>query len=112
MERSEKDFSELYGVLKGASSVMFADSSKLPAQLIKEFRKTSPKPILKGAYILESVYLGDNMLDTLLALKSKNELIADVILALQTPAKNVIGALQSGGQILSGVLKTLSEKPE
>jgi len=112
MERSEKDFSELYGVLKGASSVMFADSAKLPAQLIKEFRKTSPKPILKGAYILESVYIGDNMLETLLVLKSKNELIADVIFTLQSPAKNVISALQSGGQILSGVLKTLSEKPE
>jgi large subunit ribosomal protein L10 len=112
MERSEKDFSELYGVLKGASSVMFADSAKLPAQLIKEFRKTSPKPILKGAYILESVYIGDNMLETLLVLKSKNELIADIIFTLQSPAKNVISALQSGGQTLSGVLKTLSEKPE
>jgi large subunit ribosomal protein L10 len=112
MERSDKDFSELYGVLKGASSIMFADSQKLPAQLIKEFRKTSPKPILKGAYILESAYVGDNLLDTMLALKSKNELIADVIAALQSPAKNVIGALQSGGQTLSGVLKTLSEKPE
>lgn len=112
MERSEKDFSELYGILKGASSVMFADSAKLPAQLIKEFRKTSPKPILKGAYILESVYIGDNMLETLLVLKSKNELIADIIFTLQSPAKNVISALQSGGQILSGVLKTLSEKPE
>lgn len=112
MERSEKDFSELYGVLKGASSIMFADSQKLPAQLIKEFRKTNPKPILKGAYIMESAYVGDNLLDTMLALKSKNELIADVIAALQSPAKNVIGALQSGGQTLSGVLKTLSEKPE
>lgn len=112
MERSEKDFSELFGILKGASSVMFADSAKLPAQLIKEFRKTSPKPILKGAYILESVYIGDNMLETLLVLKSKNELIADIIFTLQSPAKNVISALQSGGQTLSGVLKTLSEKPE
>jgi large subunit ribosomal protein L10 len=112
MERSERDFSELYGVLKGHSSIMFADSVKLPAQLIKEFRKTSPKPILKGAYIMEAVYIGDNQLDTVLALKSKNELIGDIVFMLQSPAKNVISALQSGGQTISGVLKTLSEKPE
>jgi large subunit ribosomal protein L10 len=112
MENSGKEMTEMYGVLKGATSIMFSESSNAPAKLIKEFRKTSNRPVLKGAYIEESSYVGDNLLDFLLTIKSKNELIGDLIALLQSPAKNVIGALQSGGHNLSGILKTLSDKPE
>ncbi len=111
MEKSGKDFGTLYDVLKGHTSIMIAEQGSTPAKLIKEFRKTSDKPKLKGAYIEEMTFIGDNQLDALIAIKTKNELIADVILALNTPARNVISALQSGGQILSGVLMTLSERP-
>ena len=112
MERSGKKFDNLYDVLSGHTSIMFADQASTPAKLIKEFRKISEKPILKGAYVEESVYIGDVELDALCSLKTKNELLGDVIAMLQSPAKNVISALQSGGQTLSGVLTTLSEKPE
>ena len=112
MENADKNFEDLYGVLKGSTSIMIADTGNLPAKLIKEFRKTSNKPILKGAYIEEMTYVGDNQLDNLMNIKTKNELIADIIFMLQSPAKNVISALQSGGHTISGVLKTLSEKPE
>ena len=111
MEKSGKDFGTLYDVLKGHTSIMIAEQGSTPAKLIKEFRKTSDKPKLKGAYIEEMTFIGDNQLDALIAIKTKNELIADVILALNTPERNVISALQSGGQILSGVLMTLSERP-
>ncbi len=110
MEKSTKDFEQLYDVLKGATSIMVSDTGNVPAKLIKEFRKSSPKPILKGAYIQESIYIGESQLDILESLKSKEELIGDIIGLLQSPAKNVISALQSGGNILAGVLKTLSEK--
>lgn len=110
MEQSEKDYSEMFEVLKGATSVMFTEAASVPGKLIKELRKKSDKPVVKAAYVEETVYIGDNMLDTLATIKSKNELIADVISLLQSPAKNVISALQSGGQTITGVLKTLSEK--
>ncbi|NVO01531.1 MAG: 50S ribosomal protein L10 [Bacteroidetes bacterium] len=110
MERSNKEFTELYDVLKGPTSIMFSDSGNAPAKLIKDFRKTCEKPILKGAYIEEACYIGDNQLAMLVNVKSKNELIADVIAALQSPAKNVISALQSSGMKLAGIVKTLSEK--
>ncbi|HRY33006.1 MAG TPA: 50S ribosomal protein L10 [Bacteroidales bacterium] len=112
MERADRDFEGLYGALKGATSIMIAEQGNLPAKLIREFRKTSPKPLLKGAYIEEMCYVGDDQLDNLINIKSKNELIADLVFLLQSPARNVISALQSGGHTLSGVLKTLSEKPE
>jgi large subunit ribosomal protein L10 len=112
MERSGKNFEDLYSVLTGHTSIMFAEQANTPAKLIKEFRKTGGVPILKGAYVEESVFVGDNHLDALCNLKTKNELIADIIAMLQSPAKNVISALQSGGHTISGVLKTLSEKPE
>jgi large subunit ribosomal protein L10 len=111
MEKSGKDFGTLYDVLKGHTSIMIADQGSTPAKLIKEFRKTSDKPKLKGAYVEEMTFIGDNQLDALIAIKTKNELIADVVLALNSPARNVISALQSGGQKISGVLKTLSERP-
>lgn len=112
MEKADKEFEELYGVLKGPTSIMFSDINNLPAKIIKAFRKNSNKPILKGAFVEETTYIGDEQLDALVNIKSKNELIADVVALLQSPAKNVISALQSSGNILSGVLKTLSEKPE
>ncbi len=111
MEKSGKDFGTLYDVLKGHTSIMIAEQGNVPAKLIKEFRKTSAKPLLKGAYVEEMTFVGDNQLDALMAIKTKNELIADVIAMLNSPAKNVISALQSGGQKLTGVLKTLSERP-
>lgn len=112
MEKSGRDYSELFPVLKGSTSIMLADINNLPAKLIKEFRATSPKPILKGAFVEECFYIGDNQLDTLIHIKSKNELIGDIIGMLQSPMQNVMSALQSGGNNISGILKTLSEKPE
>jgi len=110
MEQTGTDYSEMFEVLKGATSVMFTDTANVPGKMIQELRKKSDKPILKAAYVEESVYIGDNQLNALANVKSKNELIGDVIGLLQSPAKNVISALQSGGSTLSGVLKTLSEK--
>jgi large subunit ribosomal protein L10 len=112
MEKSEKNLDELYDALKGPTSLMFAEAGNAPAKLIKEFRKKAEKPFLKGAYVEEVTYLGDDKLDFLVNIKSKNELIADVIALLQSPAKNVISGLQSGGQTLTGILKTLAEKAE
>ncbi|WP_456376979.1 50S ribosomal protein L10 [Lutibacter sp.] len=110
MEKSDKDFGELPSTLKGNTSLMFSEIGNAPAKVIKEFRKKSDKPVLKGAYIEEAIYVGDDQLDTLVSIKSKEELIGDIITLLQSPAKNVISALQSGGSKLSGILKTLSEK--
>jgi len=113
LERAGKEgFQELFGVLKGSTSVMFSPVNNDPAKLIQEFRRTAQKPILKGAYVEETIYLGDDQLDALVHIKSKNELIGDIIALLQSPARNVISALQSGGSTLSGIVKTLSEKPE
>jgi large subunit ribosomal protein L10 len=110
LEQSGKDLAELYDVLKGSTSVMFSNSGNAPAKLIKEFRRKKDKPLLKGAYVQESVYVGDNMLDSLVSLKTRDELIGDIIMLLQSPAKNVISALQSGGNTIHGVLETLSKK--
>jgi len=99
-------------VLKGPSAIMFAENYTTPAKLIKEFRASHPKPVLKAAFIEASLYVGDNMIDTLVSLKSKEELIADVIALLQSPMKSVIGGLQSGGNKIAGIVKTLSEKEE
>jgi large subunit ribosomal protein L10 len=110
MEASDKDYGDLIQVLKGNTSLMFSESGNAPAKLIKDFRKKSDKPILKGAFIEESVYIGDDQIDALVAIKSKEELIGDIITLLQSPAKNVISGLQSGGSQLSGILKTLSER--
>lgn len=110
LEQSEKDADGLYEILKGNTSVMFSEQGNVPAKLIKEFRKNHKKPVLKGAYVEESVYTGDDQLDALVAVKTKNELIADVIALLQSPVKTVLSQLQSGGNIIHGVLKTLGEK--
>lgn len=110
MEASDKDFGDLPSVLKGNTSMMIAESNNAPAKLIKEFRKKSDKPILKGAFISEAIFIGDNQIDTLINLKSKEEVIGEIIGLLQSPAKNVISGLKSGGGKLAGILKTLSEK--
>jgi large subunit ribosomal protein L10 len=111
MESSDKDFGELPETLKGNTSMMLAEVSNAPAKVIKEFRKGKrEKPILKGAYVEESVYVGDDQLESLVNIKSKEELIGEIIGLLQSPAKNVISALQSGGGKIHGILQTLSEK--
>ncbi|WP_440881926.1 50S ribosomal protein L10 [Tenacibaculum sp. C7A-26P2] len=110
MDASEKDFGELPETLKGNTSMLIAEASNAPAKVIKEFRKKSEKPLLKGAYVEEAVYVGDDQLDALVNIKSREELIGDIIGLLQSPAKNVVSALQSGGSKLTGILKTLSEK--
>ena len=112
MQQTGKDFDDLYNVLKGSTAVMLCETGNAPAKLIKSFRQKNDRPILKGAYIEECCYIGDNMVDALCNIKSKNDLIADVIALLQSPMKNVISGLQSGGHKLSGILETLSERPE
>ena len=110
MEKAEKDYGELPETLKGNTSLMISDTGNAPAKVIKQFRKGSEKPILKGAYVEEAVYVGDDQLENLVNIKSKEELIGEIIGLLQSPAKNVISALQSGGGTLHGILKTLGEK--
>jgi large subunit ribosomal protein L10 len=104
------DFTPVHGVLKGSSSILFSKSGTAPAKLIKQLRKQGEKPILKAAYIDSAIFIGDNQLDTLINLKSKEQLIGEIIGLLQSPAKNVVSALQSGGNILAGVVKTLQER--
>ena len=110
MDSSDKDFGELPDVLKGNTSLMFAEASNAPAKVIKAFRKKSEKPLLKGAFIEEAIYIGDDQLNTLVDIKSKDELIGDIIGLLQSPAKNVISALKSSGGTIAGIVKTLSER--
>jgi large subunit ribosomal protein L10 len=110
MEASSHNFGELTEILKGNTSLMFSESGNGPAKVIKSFRKKSDKPILKAAFIEAAIYIGDEQLDALVAIKSKDELIGEIITLLQSPAKNVVSALQSGGGKLSGILKTLSER--
>ena len=110
MEAAGGDFSAVYDVLKGSSSILFSKSATAPAKLIKQLRKKGDKPLLKAAYIDSAIFIGDDQLDTLIKLKSKEQLIGEIIGLLQSPAKNVISALQSGGNILAGVVKTLQER--
>jgi large subunit ribosomal protein L10 len=111
MERIDgKDYSELNQVLSGPTSIMFSEVGNLPAKIIKEFRKKSDKPILKGAFIDEAIFIGDNQLDSLVTLKSKEELIGEIVGLLQSPAKNVISALKGQGGKIAGILKTLEER--
>lgn len=112
MEKNEIDFEQMYDSLKGNTAVMFAESTNAPAKIIKEFRKKQEKPILKSAYIEESFYFGDDQVEVLCSLKSKDELIGEIITLLQSPPKTVISSLQSAGGTLSGIIKTLSERSE
>ena len=108
---SDVDFEPFYGCLKGSTAVMFTNTANVPAKLLKEYQKEGI-PALKAAYAEESLFVGADKLEELAALKSKNELIADVVALLQSPAKNVVSALQSGANTIHGVLKTLGERPE
>ena len=110
MEASDKDFGDLPKVLKGNTSVMYSETGNAPAKIIKAFRKKSDKPLLKGAFIEQAIYIGDEQLDALVDIKSKEEMIGEIIGLLQSPAKNVVSALKSSGGKLAGILKTLSEK--
>ena len=110
MEASDKDFAELPELLKGNTAIMLSEVANAPAKVIETFRKKSAKPVLKGAYIEEAIYVGDDMLTALSNIKSKEEMIGEIIGVLQSPAKNVISALQSGGGKIAGILKTLSER--
>ena len=107
---TEKNFGDLRGVLSGPTSVMFAEVGNAPAKVIKEFRKKNEKPVLKGAYVEEAIYIGDNQIDALAEIKSKEELIGDIIALLQSPAKNVVSGLKGQGGKIAGILKTLSER--
>ena len=112
-EASETDYSGLYDLLHGETTLLLSNVGNAPAKLIKKFRdKKETLPMLKGAYVEESVYVGEDQLDVLANIKSKNELIADVVALLQSPAKNVVSALQSGATKLHGILETLSNKEE
>ena len=112
-EASDVDFSELYGSLKGSTAVLFCNVANVPAKILKDkdYEKAGV-PALKAAYAEEGIFVGADKLGELAALKSKNELIAEVIALLQSPAKNVVSALQSGASTIHGVLKTLGERPE
>jgi large subunit ribosomal protein L10 len=110
MEAAGGDYTAMFDVLKGSSSILFSKSATAPAKLIKKLRKQGDKPVLKAAYIDAAIFVGDNQLDTLIKLKSKEQLIGEIIGLLQSPAKNVISALQSGGNTLAGLVKTLQER--
>jgi large subunit ribosomal protein L10 len=110
MEAAGVDSAPFDGVLKGSSTILFSTVANAPAKLIKELRKGGDKPVLKGAYIDTAVFVGDNQLDALATLKSKEELVGEIIGLLQSPAKNVISALQSGGTTIAGLVKTLQER--
>jgi len=105
-----KDFTELYDVLPGPTAIMLSEVGNVPARVIKYFRKKNNKPLLKGAFVEESIYVGDDQLGTLVDIKSKDELIGEIVGLLQSPAKNVISALNSGKSTIAGLVKTLSEK--
>ncbi|MBK9149754.1 MAG: 50S ribosomal protein L10 [Saprospiraceae bacterium] len=107
---ASRNFEAIFDAFKGQSTVLFADNGKLPATIIKEFRGKDEKPVLKAAYIDSDVFFGDDQLELLTKLKSKQELIGDIIFTLQSPARNVISALKSGGTTIAGLLKTLEER--
>ena len=108
----QEGYAPLYDALKGPTAILFTDVANAPARIIEEFRKTAERPLLKAAYIDTDVYFGDEQLKTLASLKSKEELVGEIISLLQSPAKNVISALKSGGSTLAGLVKTLQERAE
>ncbi|SDQ00126.1 LSU ribosomal protein L10P [Mucilaginibacter sp. OK268] len=110
MEAAGGDYTPIFDVLKGSSSILFSKSATAPAKLIKQLRKAGAKPVLKAAYIDSAIFIGDDQIDTLIKLKSKEQLIGEIIGLLQSPAKNVISALQSGGNTIAGLVKTLQER--
>ena len=110
MDKADNDYEGLYETLVGSSAIMFSEVGNAPAKVIEEFRKKNEKPLLKGAFVEASIYIGDDQVKTLSTIKSKEELIGDVILLLQSPMKNVMSSLNSGNNLLSGLVKTLSER--
>lgn len=106
----ERGFAPVFTALTGPTAIMLSETANLPAKLIKEFRKEGTKPVLKAAYIDSDVFFGDDKIEVLVALKSKEELIGDVLMLLQSPAKNVISALKSGGNTIAGLVKALEER--
>lgn len=112
MQQTGKNYEGMYDTLRGVTAVFYAEAGNVPAKVIKEFRKKSDKPILKAAFVEETVFIGDTQLETLVNLKTKNELIGDIIALLQSPPKTIISQLQSGKNKLAGIVKTLSEREE
>ena len=112
IQESDKEVDGMEDVFKGTSAVLFSNTGNAPAKLIKDFQKKTGLPVLKGAFVEESVYIGEDQLEVLTNIKSKEELLGDVISLLQSPAKNVVSALQSGGTKIHGILQTLGEKGE
>jgi large subunit ribosomal protein L10 len=110
LDRAQGEYEELYPILNGPTSVMITETGNKPARMIQTFRKNHDKPLLKGAYVEQCVYTGENLVDKLVTVKSREELIADVILLLKSPMQNVLSQLNSGKHILAGVVKTLSER--
>ncbi len=106
----EKNYTPLFDSLKGPTAIMFAETGNVPAKVIKEFRETSERPVLKAAYIDSDVFIGDDQIDALANLKSKEDLVAEIIMLLQSPVKNVLGSLQSGGNTIAGLVKALQER--
>jgi large subunit ribosomal protein L10 len=110
LERIDFPETDIFNVLQGSTSVMFTEGANVPAKLIKELRATADKPILKAAYVQESLYVGDHLLEDLVNIKSREELVGDVVALLQSPIQNVVSALQSGGQTIAGLVKTLEAR--
>lgn len=110
LENANNNYEETFTALKGNSAIMLCDTGNAPAKLIKDFRKEGEKPAFKAAYVEECIYIGENQLETLISIKSKEELIGDIIAMFQSPMQNIISALQSGQNTIAGVVKTLSEK--
>lgn len=106
----DTNYTELYGSLKGSSALMLSETGNVPARLIKEFRKKNDKPVLKAAYVEECFYVGENHLEELVSIKSKEELLGDIVLLLQSPVQKLVSALESGKNTIAGVVKTLSDK--
>ena len=113
LESTQGDFTELFGTLKGSTSILFCEVGNVPGRMIQEFRKKNPKnpkPVFKGAFVADSIYVGENQLNALANLKSREELIGEIVALLQSPMQRVIGSLQSGGHTIAGVVKTLQER--
>ena len=109
---NKEEYDEVLPLLRGNTALLFTSTANAPAKILKEFRKDMDKPLLKGAFIDTDVFVGDEQISTLSAMKSKEDLIGDIIMLLQSPMKNVISSLQSGGQTLSGLLKALEQRAE
>lgn len=112
LNKENNVYEDIYGALKGPTAIMFTETANLPAKIITDFRKKHEKPLLKAAFIDSGIYLGDDQLEILSKLKSKEELIGEIVGLLQSPVRNVLGALQSGGSTIAGIVKALSEREE